>query len=134
MRALTATEVLGIWERATGQQSPQRAITLLGPVCTESPDQLAELPIGRRDARLLALREHTFGPQLASLCECPECRQRVELEFDVADVRVDSEAELADTVDAITVRHDGFEVTCRLPNTVDLVAVRDAGDVDRARQ
>ena len=134
MRALTATEVLGIWERGMGQPSPQRAITLLGPVCAESPERLAQLPIGRRDCRLLALREHTFGPQVTSLCECPECRERIEFEFDVADVRGDSETELAEIADAITVRHDGFEVTCRLPNTADLVAVRDAGDAHRARQ
>ena len=135
MRALTATELLAAWEQSLGQPPTQRAVTLLAPVCTGvSRDALARLPVGRRDACLLALREHTFGPRLASLTECPRCRQNIELEFDVADVRVVSEDEPDDGASPITLRDGQHEVTFRLPNSLDLADAAAAGDPADARR
>jgi hypothetical protein len=135
MRALTATELLTVWERGTSQPPIQRAITLLTPVCADAtPDELAQLPVGRRDARLLALREQTFGPHLLSLSECPECSAPVELEFDVADIRAETESDALETTAPITLRQNGFAVTFRLPNTLDLAAAGETGNAGDARQ
>ena len=135
MRALTATELLAMWERGTSQPPARRAVTLLAPVSGGTPaDELAQLPIGRRDARLLTLREETFGPRLQSLTECPACGVSLELEFDVADIRAETKSEAGETTAPIALRGDNFEVTFRLPNTLDLAAAAEAGNPGGARQ
>ena len=76
MRALSAAELLEVWEHGLGQSPAQRALALLAIACTEIPlNQITQLTIGQRDTRLLALRKQTFGPQLASLAICPACRE-----------------------------------------------------------
>ena len=70
MRALSAPELLSVWERGQAQPPVQRTLTLLAAACPGIlPDALAELSIGQRDARLLTLREWTFGPQLVTTDE-----------------------------------------------------------------
>ena len=62
MRALSAAELLSVWERGTGQPPHERALSLLAAACPESSrDELAILSIGERDKRLLTLRAWTFG-------------------------------------------------------------------------
>lgn len=135
MRALSTAELLTVWERGTSQPPTHRAISLLAPVCADAPPhELAQLPIGRRDAHLLTLREQTFGPRLLSLSECPKCGARIELEFDVADIRAESEIGAAEIAVPITLRRNNFAVTFRLPNTLDLAAAAEAGNSSGARQ
>ena len=119
MRALLAFDLLRVWERGLTQTPVQRALTLLAAACPDtSPDALARLSIGQRDARLLMLREWVFGPQLVSLAVCPACGERLELTFNVADIRVSVEVEVGD---ALSLSVDGYEVHFRLPNSMDLV-------------
>lgn len=135
MRALSTAELLTVWERGVSQPPAHRAVTLLALVCADAPPfELAQLPIGRRDTRLLALREQTFGPRLLSLSECPKCGARIELEFDVADVRAETESGAAEAAAPITLRRNNFAVTFRLPNTLDLAAAAEAGNPSGARQ
>jgi hypothetical protein len=122
MRALSATELLRVWEWGGGQLPVQRALTLLAAACPEaSPDSLAGLSIGQRDTRLLALREMTFGSELTGVTDCPECGEKVELALNCSDIRPATEtgppAELA-------VRADHRDVRFRLPTSADLLAVR----------
>lgn len=121
MRALSAFELLHVWERGLTQPPAQRALALLAAACPDTPlDALARLSIGQRDARLLMLREWVFGPQLVSLAVCPACGERLELTFNVADIRVSVEVE---PVEALSLSADGHEVRFRLPNSLDLVAI-----------
>ena len=88
MRALSAAELLDVWERGLAHSPAQRALILLALACDETPvEELAQFSIGRRDAQLLALREQTFGPQLASTTICPACAEQLEFNVDIADVR-----------------------------------------------
>src|SRR4030067_663874 len=83
MHLLTVSDVLSVWERGQGLHPVDRALLLLAAAQPGTPwEQLARLPVGQRDARLLALHERTFGPRLASYAECPRCGER--LEFDCA--------------------------------------------------
>ena len=67
MRALSAEEVLRIWERGQGQPLPERAVMLLTVAFPEMPEEaLTDLPLGAYDALLLRVREHLFGPTLAA--------------------------------------------------------------------
>ncbi len=129
MRALSIPQLLGVWEGGLGQANGRRALALLVAACPEtSTDTLASLSIGQRDVRLLTLREWTFGSQIIGLVTCRGCGREIELEFNVADVRGDSDAEIAPGL-SLTVA--GYELHLRLPNSLDLDAV--AGQVDTAQ-
>ena len=128
MHALSASQLLAVWERALGRPHAERALALLAPACPElSPEELARLSVGRRDALLLTLREWTFGPRLACRAACERCGEPLELGFEVKDIRaVRAEAEAAE---ALTLSLDDYEVTFRLPDSRDLSAV--AAEVER---
>jgi len=125
MRALTASELLGVWERGLLETPPRRALMLLAAASGElSPDALARLSVGERDARLLTLREQTFGSQLTSVATCPACQQRVESEIEVNDLRV---ATGADAPATLALSAGGYDVQFRLPNSLDLEAIAGGG-------
>ena len=132
MRALSASELLNIWERGLTQQPIQRTLMLLAAACPEmSADTLAELSIGERDARLLTLRERTFGPELVSVAACPGCGERLELTFNVTDIQGLSEAK---PDEALSLTIADYEVSFRLPNSRDLAAVSPSEEVAEARR
>ena len=127
MRALSAAELLSVWERGLAQPPHTRALSLLAMACPESSfDELSVLSVGERDARLLTLREWTFGSELSGLLNCPACGKRLELAFHLADIRVTSEHK---PTDAHSLRLDNYEVRFRLPNSLDLAALADSESV-----
>ncbi|MGA9995361.1 MAG: hypothetical protein WBP93_08105, partial [Pyrinomonadaceae bacterium] len=132
MRALSTPELLEAWERGLSRPQLERALLLLSAATGASPVALAHLPVGERDARLLNLREQTFGPQLTSFAQCPACSERMEMTFNVADLRVGSgpderEQEIATTVSTQQETHtlavDVYEISFRLPDSRDLLAL-----------
>ncbi len=137
MRALSAAELLDAWAQAYAQPPPRRALALLAAACPGcSPAALARLSVGCRDGLLLTLREWTFGPQVEGLAACPQCGERLELAFRVADVRVgDTAGDLAASECAareadvpavpLTVAVAGYAVAFRLLNSEDLLALAD---------
>jgi hypothetical protein len=132
MRPLAAQELLDAWERGVGEPLVRRALALLAAACPEClPEALARESVGRRDARLLTLREWIFGPRLVSLAACPACGERLETAFDVADIRV---AETGDGTEPISLSVAGRELTFRLPNSLDLAALAAGEDLDGARR
>lgn len=124
---LTAAELLLAWERGLPQPPFRRALLLLQAGCPEqSGDVLAKLSIGQRDRHLLDLREALFGPQLPCQTGCPACGELLELNLDIADLRLPA-AMPAETGDASYVLEtEGFQFRFRLPNSQDLAAA-DAG-------
>ena len=129
MRALTATELLGAWERGLSQSPVHRALTLLA-LTEATPAQIPQLSIGQRDAQLLALRERAFGPQMTGLATCPACGLQLELDFNVADVRVPPPTDLPN---AGTLSLSDCEVGFRLPNSQDLASLA-SGDASMQRR
>jgi len=91
---------------------------------------LAKLPVGRRDAHLLRLREWTFGPQLASRAICPACAESLELNFSSDDIRVVS----AEAQATYTSRLRDYEVQFRLPDSLDLLAVANCAELHTAHR
>jgi uncharacterized protein (UPF0212 family) len=137
MHPLSAWELLDVWERGLAQPPVQRVLTLLAAADPEAPpDALAALSIGQRDARLLTLREWTFGPQLVSLATCPGCSERLELTFNVADIRVPSpsQGEGWEGVETLSLSAASHEVRFRLPNSLDLAAIAEHEDVTATRR
>jgi len=132
MRVLSAPELLNVWEQGLAQPPLQRALLLLAAACSEtSLEVLATLSIGQRDARLLTLREWTFGSQLVCVVACPSCGEPLELTFAAADLRAIPEAEPMETL-ALSVT--GYELGFRLPNSSDLAAVANYKDIAAIRQ
>jgi hypothetical protein len=121
MRLLSATELLSAWEQGQGQPAVTQALLLLGLV--RPIEAVARLSIGRRDALLLTMREQLFGPRLTSTAVCPRCSQRLELAFEVADIRAAADDVQPET---LKVESGGYEARFRLPDSGDLAAVADS--------
>jgi uncharacterized protein YbaR (Trm112 family) len=132
MHSLSASELLRLWERGLPQQGVERALALLVATSPEaSPEALAQLSIGARDARLLRLRERTFGPQLMSIAACPQCSERLEFNFRVEEIIAKPEgAEQA----RFSFSVKGYEVQFRLPDSLDLLAIPSGADLPLAER
>lgn len=141
MRVLSASELLDIWEEGQAHQPIQRGMMLLTAACPETaPGVLEKLPVGERDAKLMTLREWTFGPQLSSVITCPRCGERLELNFNIADIRTappssSGDREETDERDEVLrLCIDDYEVSFRLPTTLDLRASAESEDVAQSRR
>lgn len=135
MHVLTAWELLTVWERGRLLSPLHQALSLLQAACPEeSFEQLAQLTVGQRDARLLTLREWVFGSELVSRADCPGCADSLELVLNSSDIRVASaechDGEVSDRADnsaVFSLSQSGYELTIRLPNSLDLVSLEGAG-------
>jgi|SRR5215218_488801 len=130
MRPLSAHDLLQVWEVGEDQSPVDRALTILAAACPElTPDELAALSVGQRDARLLSLRERTSGPRLNCFAECPQCAERLEFDVAVADLRVAAEPDEG----AWELVAENFVLRFRLPDSRDLAAAAGCPDQSAAR-
>jgi hypothetical protein len=97
-----------------------------------SLEQWKALPIGQRDLHLLALREALFGQRLNCLTSCPSCSERLELTFDIAQLRAVPLGAVSIEIYSLTT--GGCEIQFRLPNSEDLSHIADLADAAQARQ
>jgi hypothetical protein len=136
VRALSACDVLAIWEVTAGAGPTQRALAILARACPErSPESLAALPLGRRDGLLLELYRSTFGPALDLFERCPACGQGLALGVDADDLLAGG-SEIAGDSEKGGVRElavDGLELRFRLPTSADVDAAARAPDPAAAR-
>ncbi len=120
MRALSAAELLHVWERGLAQSPAQRALILLTAASQDQAiEQLAQLTVGERDASLLALREETFGRRLGSLTNCPACAEQVELQIETSDLH----ATRPETNAPLRVCLDDYTIEFRLPTSLDVASL-----------
>jgi hypothetical protein len=132
MRALSAAELLNVWERGFAQPPAERALTLLEAACPElSAESIAKLTVGDRDLRLFTLREWTFGSQLLCLTTCTGCGEQLELSFRAGDLFAH---EAGDPDGYFSLPVDEYELTFRLPNSLDLLGLSRLTDVASGRQ
>jgi hypothetical protein len=135
MRNVSAAELVSAWERALGRPPVDQALVLLSlasPGC--SMEAMAELSVGERDGRLLTLREQLFGRHVTSVTICPRCGQRLELAFDVDDLRRPAGVRPNEAGGDLTLVKDGYRVRFRLPNSGDLASAGELGDPQAARE
>jgi T4 bacteriophage base plate protein len=133
IEALSGHEILRIWEIGLGQHAIDRALTILAVAFPEIPrDTLAALTIGQRDSCLLAIRERTFGSQLATLATCPRCREQVEAMLDIATMQIVPDTKPTNQLQQMIL--DGYEIHFRLPNSLDLAAIAHLRDGNAASQ
>jgi hypothetical protein len=131
MRAITAAELLNVWEDGRSSTPTRRALLLRAAMYPgASQETFALQSIGLRDAELLRLRDALWGPRMAAIAACPACRERLELALDVRDLLA-----LADRTDAgeMSMTHEDLCVTFRIPTTADMIAAESEDDEDSAR-
>lgn len=108
---------------------------LLAAACPEtSTEDLKKLSIGRRDARLLQLREWTFGPQMVAWTACPRCGDKIELRFRAEDLLQEpggfaSKSREETDPEIFQCAIDDYVIDYRLPNSEDLAALLTPGDL-----
>jgi hypothetical protein len=125
MQPLSAMTMLDVWERARGQTPSRRALALLYAASPDSSyEELAALPVGERDTRLLALREWAFGLPMRGLADCPQCSEAVEVTLPAEQMRAIGPAAQTEFV----VHFGGEEFHARVPSTQDLLAVEATPD------
>lgn len=129
MRALSAHDIVQVWEWGQDKHPVDRALALLALACPElAPEQLQSLTIGQRNSRLLALREKTLGPTLKGFAECAQCGTSLEFAVEVAAIR-----QPEPDAQAYNLEVDGIEIHFRLLNSLDLAAIVGLAEVSEAR-
>ncbi len=129
MVALAESDLITVWERVWSASCVEQALALLQLTSPgRSPEELATLPIGRRDGMLIRLREALFGCQLPMLVRCPECAAQIELDLLTDQLWLASPD--SDDADRRTHKQDEFEIRYRLPDSRDLIAVSNVTGAD----
>jgi hypothetical protein len=116
--ALTDAQMLTIWERGLPLRPTERALLTLSiadPLL--SVDEARCWPLGRRDARLLEMREATFGGHVRLAADCPSCGASLEIDVRTHDLR-SGEASAA----TVAVDFGDLRVVARHPTSEDLAA------------
>jgi hypothetical protein len=131
MRPISAAALLDVWEEGQGQSSARRALALLRAADNGiSADALASLAIGRRDWRLLVLREWMFGSRLIGIAACVNCNEQLEWSAEIPQFRLPEEPE--QTQD-LFIEKNRYRIYFRLPNSLDLLAITACTEPAEAR-
>lgn len=132
MHALSAQQIVQVWEQGYFQHGIDRALTILAVVCPgHSRVELAALTIGQRDSQLLTLREMTFGKRLICFSVCPHCQECLQFSLTTEALKVEQpRLEASD----LEFRLEGFTMRIRLPNSHDLAAVAGCSATDDPHQ
>lgn len=132
MRALSGPALLAAWEEGRAHGPAGRAAALLAAASPgEERARLARLPVGACDARLLEMREATFGPVMQALARCPSCGERLEFDVPTAAIRAPY-AEESGPVHLL--ERGGLRARFRVPAAGDLAAAAACGGVDDAHR
>ncbi|HEY2737730.1 MAG TPA: hypothetical protein VGK45_04950 [Thermoanaerobaculia bacterium] len=130
MRSLTPADVFDLCDRGEGYGPSTRALLLLGAASPDASwDELAELPLGERDRRLLRLRAATLGPRLEAQARCPACKETAEVDLDTAELLDTGEA-----VPELELFRGDLRVRVRPVMSRDLLAVETCGAVEEVRR
>jgi hypothetical protein len=129
MRALSAQDVVQLWEWGQDKHSVDRALALLARACPElPPEQLQRLTIGQRNSRLLSLREVTLGPALNGFATCAQCGAALEFTFEAGAIRLPEP-----DAPEYSLRVDGLTLRFRPVNSLDLATIVGLADAGAAR-
>lgn len=131
MRRPDPRTLIDVWESGLSQPPQHKILILLASFlegCSRA--DIAAMPVGRRDAALLDIREQLFGPVLSTMVACPDCGEQLEADVAIADIRAPA---AADPDKVRTISAEGHRVAFRLPTTDDLIALPADATVADAR-
>jgi hypothetical protein len=85
MRALTAADLLDVWEQSDDVHPVARPLLVLAAAFPEAdPAALAAEPLGAVNARLWQVRAALVGTAVVGCANCPCCGEQAEFELDAA--------------------------------------------------
>jgi 4-hydroxy-3-methylbut-2-en-1-yl diphosphate synthase IspG/GcpE len=114
-----AAELVAAWEQGSGRTPVGRGESLLGALGVDAVRR-QDLSVGQRDTLLMDLRGRLFGTAVTALATCPACSEKLEVSFDLDDVRARPPG---DPTDPVEVEHEGYTVRARPPSIGDLAAL-----------
>lgn len=131
MHPFSSEEILKAWELGSDKHPIDRALKILSLAMPEEDiDKLARLTIGQRDALLLAQRVMTFGQSMGVFTQCPNCGARLNMSVRGDDI---SRAGAKEEKFSGTLSSGSFEVSFRLPDSLDLAAALKSADISSAK-
>ncbi|HBL28852.1 MAG TPA: phage baseplate protein [Acidobacteria bacterium] len=133
MGALSARDLLLVWERAERRRPAERAQMLFAAACPElEDDALAAVPLGRREACLFRLYQETFGTGLDLATPCPHCGETLEISIgiDALGLGLDDGA----SAEAVEIEDGPLRLCLRPLGGGDLAAAAGCADVEAARR
>lgn len=132
MPDLSAAARLDLWQAADRRDAFERPLVLAAAAVGEraNADGLAGLPLGRRDAHLLALHRALDGGALEATARCPDCGESAEFSVDPGELL----ARGADAAPPAELEAAGFVVAWRSPDSRDVAAAAAAGDAAAAER
>lgn len=122
------TRLVEAWSAAVRLQPVDRALALLAAFVDASRDRLARLSPGQRDTLLCDARRVLFGAPLELVAACPACGAQNALDVDLRALPRTPAADGNDDAPPIEIGGRRF----RLPDSLDLAAVADERDPQRA--
>ena len=125
--SLHDAQCLALYECGQPRHAIDRALLLASSSADAGPSgeaDWADVPLGVRDARLLALRCAWFGPRFDAVLACPSCAHLLTLGLDLRQFMAEPPPPSGPVVVA------GRRYRC--PTSRDLAAIVGAGDVDHA--
>lgn len=130
MRALSASDILYVWEAGQQKHAIDRALLLLAVALPAfSPAALSSLSIGQRNSQLLLLRQKTLGTAATCFVQCPRCNEKLEFTLDLQAMlpaTVEAPGELAEGIHILNI--DAFTLSFRVPTSADLASIARAVD------
>jgi hypothetical protein len=124
MQALSAGQLLDLWDQGVRRHPLDRALLLFAVAEPERPAHtLADVPLGACHSALMRLRWASFGQQLPAWLDCPHCGERMEFELGPAQL-----PPMAPPPAVVEVSGQRF----RCPALRDLAALLDSPDVEQA--
>lgn len=131
MGTLSAEDILTLWDSCSRLKPATRALELLARGEPQAdPAEHAGLPLGTRDARILAIRVTAFGERLEIQAQCEECGTLMVLSPTAAELGFSQTLTPPSTKDLFI---EGQQVRIRPVTAGDTVAVENAGSIDAAR-
>ncbi len=82
-------------------------------------EDIANLSVGEKDARLLRARELFFGPDMIQIADCPQCQSRVEWSLNTKTL-LDSNTNPPPPGKILELIQDGYRIRFRLPDCRDM--------------
>jgi hypothetical protein len=133
MRSLTPTDAIRIWESSYRRPPAQKIFAVLAAASTgENRDELAHLPLGKCNRRLLDLRKEIFGDRLSAASTCAECGVRFEFDLNGDLFQRPNHDEVCER--EFDLESGQYAVRFRLLNLEDLNFASMAANVPAARQ
>ena len=132
MPHLSAAATLALWQEAEPRGALERTLVLAGAAggVPTTVEELARLPLGRRDERVLALHSSLGGGMLEATARCPECGEPAEFEVDPEALS----ARARDAAPPAAIEDGDHVVAWRSPDSRDVAAAAAAGDAADAER